>query len=132
MDTFAKRLKELRKQKKLMTKDLAKKLNVEPATITNWEKGKRVPREDMLITISDFFDCSIDYLFGRTDNPSSKIYTGKLQDENVEIEVDKNYPYDLTPEDVENILKQLEDVGLNIERLIKTSKSKRQEHNTEN
>lgn len=128
MSLFSDRLKNLREEKKILAKELASSLNVEPATITNWEKGKRFPREDMLIEIADFFDCTTDYLLGRTDNRSSIIYFGELDNQPVEIEVDKDYPYDLTPQDVENILKQLDSVGLNVEKLIETSR----EHNSNN
>lgn len=122
MSLFSERLKNLREEKKILAKELATTLNVEPATITNWEKGKRFPREDMLIKIADFFDCTTDYLLGRTDNRSSIIYFGELDNQPVEIEVDKDYPYNLTPQDVENILKQLDSVGLNVEKLIETSR----------
>lgn len=124
MSKFPERLKELRENKNLLSKDFAAIMNVEPATITNWEKGNRFPKDDVLVKIADYFDCSIDYLLGRTDDPSAKIYSGKLHNEIVEIEIDKNYPYDLTPEDVENMLKQLDAVGLDIQKLINNAKSK--------
>lgn len=124
MSKFPERLKELRENKNLLSKDFAAIMNVEPATITNWEKGNRFPKDDVLVKIADYFECSIDYLLGRTDNPSAKIYSGKLHNETIEIEIDKNYPYDLTPEDVENMLKQLDAVGLDIQKLINNAKSK--------
>lgn len=124
MSKFPERLKELRENKNLLSKDFAAIMNVEPATITNWEKGNRFPKDDVLVKIADYFGCSIDYLLGRTDNPSAKIYSGKIHNETIEIEIDKNYPYDLTPEDVENMLKQLDAVGLDIQKLINNAKSK--------
>ena len=68
MSKFPTRLKELREEKGLLSKDFAKIMNVEPATITNWEKGNRFPKDDVLIKIADYFDCSTDYLLGRTDD----------------------------------------------------------------
>lgn len=124
MSKFPERLKELRENKNLLSKDFAAIMNVEPATITNWEKGNRFPKDDVLVKIADYFECSIDYLLGRTDNPSAKIYSGKLHNETIEIEIDKNYPYNLTPEDVENMLKQLDAVGLDIQKLINNAKNK--------
>ncbi|HFD2043956.1 TPA: helix-turn-helix domain-containing protein [Clostridium perfringens] len=62
---LGKRLKSLRESKNLLSKDLAKIMNVEPPTITNWEKGNRFPKEDILIKLADYFDVSLDYLFGR-------------------------------------------------------------------
>ena len=124
MSKFGQRLKELREEKGLLNKELAKEINVEPATITNWEKGNRSPREDILIKIADYFDCSLDYLLGRTDNKTSKIITGNFNNNTVEVEVDKSYPYDLTPDDVEKMLNQLKAVGLNIDTLIENAKKK--------
>lgn len=47
MSIFPNRLKELREKRELLSKDLAKILCVEPATITNWEKGNKFPKDDM-------------------------------------------------------------------------------------
>lgn len=40
MSKLGERLKELREEKGMLGKDLAKAFNVESATITNWEKRK--------------------------------------------------------------------------------------------
>ncbi|GEP63122.1 transcriptional regulator [Clostridium beijerinckii] len=124
MSKFPDRLKELREEKELLSKDFAKIMNVEPATITNWEKGNRFPKDDVLIKIADYFDCSIDYLLGRTDDRCAKIYSGKLHNQTIEIEIDKGYSHELTAEDVENIIRQLDAVGLDVKKLIENSKSK--------
>lgn len=124
MSKFPSRLRELREKKELLSKDFAKIMNVEPATITNWEKGNRFPKDDVLIKIADYFDCSIDYLLGRTDDPLSKIYSGKLHNQTIQIEVDKGYPHELTAEEVENIIRQLDAVGLDVNKLIENSKKK--------
>lgn len=108
MSKFGSRLKELRLRKGILGKDLAKCLEVEPATITNWEKGKRFPKEDMIIKIADYFNCSLDYLLGRS-----------LE------ETELKYPYDLTAEELANILNSLEYVGFNIEKLISSNKNRR-------
>ncbi len=124
MSKFPSRLRELREKKELLSKDFAKIMNVEPATITNWEKGNRFPKDDVLIKIADYFDCSIDYLLGRTDDPLSKIYSGKLHNQTIEIEIDKGYPHELTAEEVQNIIRQLDAVGLDVKKLIENSKNK--------
>ena len=124
MSKFPSRLRELREKKELLSKDFAKIMNVEPATITNWEKGNRFPKDDVLIKIADYFDCSIDYLLGRTDDPLSKIYSGKLHNQTIEIEIDKGYPHELTAEEVQNIIRQLDAVGLDVKKLIENSKKK--------
>jgi len=124
MSKFPIRLKELREEKGLLSKDFAKIMSVEPATITNWEKGNRFPKDDVLIKIADYFNCSIDYLLGRTDDKLAKIYSGILHNQTIEIEIDKGYPHELTAEDVQNIIKQLDAVGLDVKKLIENSKKK--------
>lgn len=124
MSKFPVRLKELREEKRLLSKEFAKIMNVEPATISNWENGNRFPKDDVLIKIADYFDCSIDYLLGRTDDKLSKIYSGKLHGQTIEIEIDKGYPHELTAEDVQNIINQLDAVGLDVKKLIQNSKNK--------
>lgn len=67
MNLFAKRLKELRKEKNLLQAELGKQFGVGRTTITSWEGGNSEPNFDMLIAIADFFEVPIDYLLGRTD-----------------------------------------------------------------
>ncbi len=124
MSKFPIRLKELREEKGLLSKDFAKIMSVEPATITNWEKGNRFPKDDVLIKIADYFDCSTDYLLGRTDDKFSKVYSGMLHNQTIEIEIDKGYPHELTAEEVQNIIRQLDAVGLDVKKLIENSKKK--------
>ena len=124
MSKFPIRLKELREEKRLLSKEFAKIMNVEPATISNWENGNRFPKDDVLIKIADYFDCSTDYLLGRTDDKLAKVYSGTLHNQTIEIEIDKGYPHELTAEDVQNILKQLDAVGLDVNKLIENFKNK--------
>lgn len=68
--SFASRLKELRISKNLTMESLAKDLNTTRATISNFENEQRKPSLDMVIKIADYFQVSIDYLVGRTDDPT--------------------------------------------------------------
>lgn len=61
------RLKELRLQHGYTQKELAIKLNVAQNTLCNWENGNRTVDEPTLQKLADFFDVSVDYLLGRTD-----------------------------------------------------------------
>ncbi len=67
---FAERLKELRKKANITQLEFAKKFNVSNGAIGNWESGKRQPDSETLSKLADFFNVSIDYLVGRTDNPT--------------------------------------------------------------
>ena len=42
-ETFVKRLKELREEKKLSQKSIAEKLGIPVSTYANWEQGRREP-----------------------------------------------------------------------------------------
>ncbi|MCT4563048.1 MAG: helix-turn-helix domain-containing protein [Maledivibacter sp.] len=60
-------LKQLRNERKLTQRQLAKLLNLSPSTIAMYETGQRKPDFQILQKIADFFDVSTDYLLGRTD-----------------------------------------------------------------
>lgn len=62
------KLKELRKQHKLTTTQLAEIIGCTNPTITNYELGNRNPNHDTLIKLADYFDVTVDYLLGREEN----------------------------------------------------------------
>ena len=61
------RLKELRKSRKISQVKLAMDLNMNQNTISRYETGEREPGVTELILLADYFDVSLDYLLGRTD-----------------------------------------------------------------
>ncbi len=63
------RLKELRKKKGMSQLRLATELNTTQNTISRYETGEREPGIDELIKIAEYFNVSVDYLIGRTENP---------------------------------------------------------------
>lgn len=74
METLDFRLRELRKEKGLTLEQMANDLNTTKVTLSRYENGTREPKSEMLSQLSDYFNVSIDYLFGKTDekNPLSK------------------------------------------------------------
>ena len=66
------RLRELRKQRNITQLKLAMDLNMNQNTISRYENGEREAGYRELILLADYFDVSIDYLLGRSDEPSSK------------------------------------------------------------
>ena len=78
LDQFPSRLKELRKERQLRQEDLAFDLNVSRQTISKYERGQRQPDYRMLIEIADYFQVSLDYLFGRTDIKSINILDDRV------------------------------------------------------
>lgn len=69
--SFSERLIQLRQLHKLTQKQLASELNLSEVGIQNYEGKRRKPAFDVLIALADYFDVSLDYLVGRTDNPDS-------------------------------------------------------------
>ncbi len=63
------RLIELKEQKSILQKDIAEQVGVSLRSYQRYEYGDRQPTADILIALADYFDVSIDYLVGRTDNP---------------------------------------------------------------
>lgn len=72
--TLSEKIKQLRKEKDITQKELAETLSISPSTIAMYETGQRKPDSDMLETIADFFNVSVDYLLGRSNikNPEEK------------------------------------------------------------
>ena len=62
------RLLELRTEKELSQRDVAKKLFISQGTYNNWENGKTQPSIEQLILLSKLFDVSIDYIVGNTND----------------------------------------------------------------
>ena len=69
---FSERLLYCRKQSGLSQKALANILGISDAAITMMEKSKRSPSFEILIALADYFDVSLDYLVGRSDNPERR------------------------------------------------------------
>lgn len=72
---FSNRLIELRTEKGLTQKDFGNRLNITRSTIASYEKENREPKYDILVTIADFFNVSIDYLLGHTNIRNLNIAT---------------------------------------------------------
>ncbi|MEF2811625.1 MAG: helix-turn-helix transcriptional regulator [Oscillospiraceae bacterium] len=69
---FGERLKQLRAVKNLTQKQLAIETETSERGIQNYEMGIRKPAFDVLIALADYFDVSLDYLVGRSDDPTRR------------------------------------------------------------
>lgn len=67
MKIFAERLKELRKEKSISLKALAKEIGVSDIAISRWENQLRIPNIENLKSIAEYFGVSADYLLGLED-----------------------------------------------------------------
>lgn len=68
-ETLAIRLKQCRKEKRLTQYQVAMNCGITPTAYQNYELMHREPKLEILLRIADFFDVSLDYLTGRTDDP---------------------------------------------------------------
>lgn len=55
-------ISELRKEKKLTQKELAEKINVSDKAVSRWETGKGYPDVTSLVSLSEYFDVSVNEL----------------------------------------------------------------------
>lgn len=96
-------IREERLNKGLNQPELAKILNVTKQTISNWENGNRIPDANTLSKLSELFDCSVDYLLGRTDKRNNSIFdgTGQIRD------LAETYEAELTRKDEKDVEKLL-------------------------
>lgn len=67
---FSKRLSALRKNKGISLVVLGEYLSVTDEAVRLLEKGKRSPSFEVLCSLADYFDVSLDYLVGRSDDPT--------------------------------------------------------------
>jgi len=67
------RLKELRIYKQLSQSDIANDFGISQQTISSYENGTREPDFELLSKFADYFDVSIDYLIGRTNDPNGNL-----------------------------------------------------------
>ena len=64
------RIKDLREDHDLTQKELAKTLNCSQQVYSNYELGQRDIPTDILIKLSNFYNVSIDYILGISNNPT--------------------------------------------------------------
>lgn len=65
------RLKEIREDKDLLQVSVANAIGIKQQQYSEYEIGKRLIPIDKLDKLADFYNVSIDYLVGRTDEKKS-------------------------------------------------------------
>lgn len=64
-----KRIRDLREDRDLTQKQMARALNCSQQVYSNYELGQRDIPTDILIKLSAFYGVSTDYILGITENP---------------------------------------------------------------
>lgn len=68
MANLCDRLQHLKSEKNVLQKEIAKAINISLRSYQRYESGERKPDSDVLIKLSNYFDVSVDYLLGLSDN----------------------------------------------------------------
>ena len=63
------RIRDLREDHDITQKEMATQLNCSQQVYSNYELGQRDIPTDILIKLSRFYNVSVDYILGLTDNP---------------------------------------------------------------
>jgi|SRR5699024_6607399 len=66
---LARRLKNLRDKNGYKQSFVADKLGVRSNTLSGYENGTRSPDPDMLVSLSNFYNVTTDYLLGKSNEP---------------------------------------------------------------
>lgn len=73
---LAKRLKQLRTEQKISQLKIAKMNGTTQNAVFKYENGVSFPPMNILLFYADYFNVSLDWLFGRCDNHEGKTYSG--------------------------------------------------------
>lgn len=115
---FDKIIKNLRENNSLSQKELGDVLKISASTIGMWEQNRRNPDKDMLIKIADYFDVTVDYLLGRTNNKNSNVYTTEVDNHTYTIEIDKGLKQEITQDELNEMIRKLKAIGFDVNKLL--------------
>lgn len=78
------KLKQLRTKYKFSQKQVAERLGVSISIISGYETGERTPSAEVLLSLSYLYNCSVDYLLGKTTTePKFTLNTDGLTDKQI-------------------------------------------------
>ena len=77
MNVCGERIRALRESMNYSQMKFAQIFDLGQSSVVRYEKGEASPPLELLVRIADYFDVSLDYIFGRTDNPQGKLYEYK-------------------------------------------------------
>ncbi|TYS50118.1 helix-turn-helix domain-containing protein [Bacillus infantis] len=88
---FGERLRELRKEKRLTSKQFGEKFKLAESTISGYETGARKPDIELIKAFAKFFDVTIDYLLGESSDRKGNIVGSAFYDYDNITEEEKDY-----------------------------------------
>lgn len=75
-------IQEILDSKNIKPSKMAADLGFSSGLFSQWKSGKQKVSLEKIVNIADYFDCSVDYLLGRTDN-SNSISNGNISNSSV-------------------------------------------------
>ena len=77
MKVFGERIRSLRESMNYSQVKFAETFGIGQSSVVRYEKGEASPALELLVKIADYYDVSLDYILGRTDNTQGKLYDCK-------------------------------------------------------
>ena len=102
------RLLELRTEKELTQREIAKKMNISQGTYNNWENGKTEPPIGQLIALSRLFEVSVDYIIGNSDDYGNINIKSEISDRELKLLEAFGRLSEKNREAVENLIERLD------------------------
>ena len=89
MKIVGQRLRALRESVKMSQAKIGALFGCKQSSINRYESGEASAPYEVLLQYADHFDVSMDYIFGRTDNPQGTHYENKPKVEKIYPEMEK-------------------------------------------
>lgn len=77
MKIVGQRLRELRQSAKISQGKMASAMGTSQSAVARYESGEAHVPAEIMVKYADFFDVSLDYIFGRTEKPQGRLYEHK-------------------------------------------------------
>ena len=74
MQIIGERLRTLRDSVKLPQTKIAALIGTTQASVNRYENSTSLPPHKTMLWYADYFDVSLDYIYGRTDKPQGQLY----------------------------------------------------------
>ena len=97
MNIVGERLKSLRTENRYFQTQIAEMCGVTQATIGRYETGVAEPPIEKLLWYANQFEVSLDYIFGRTDDPNGNFYTNNTHSLSSDVDITKFIEFCFNP-----------------------------------
>jgi len=74
MESVARRITDLRTSMNLSQNKMSKEFGISQSALNRYEHNQTSVPDDVLMKYAEFFDVSLDYIFGRTDKPEGMLF----------------------------------------------------------